>query len=55
MRDRDVITKYLHRLIVTGNARNLIEAPASLTRPVWHTGASHRSEEDGVAAPSGIV
>lgn len=45
MRDRDVVTKYLHRLIETGNARNLIEAPASLTRPDWQPGAAQKGYE----------
>jgi hypothetical protein len=44
MRDRDVIAKYLHRVIENGNARIGIEALTTVTRPVWLTNAKEGLE-----------
>jgi len=35
MRDRDVVSKYLHRIIENGNARTGIEAFTSVSHPAW--------------------
>ncbi|HEY2861903.1 MAG TPA: hypothetical protein VGJ21_26115 [Terracidiphilus sp.] len=45
MRDRDVVAKYLHRIIENGNARTGIEAVASVTRPAWPSGAAQKGFE----------
>ncbi|KRQ01278.1 hypothetical protein AOQ73_18155 [Bradyrhizobium pachyrhizi] len=40
MRDRDVVAKYLHRIIENGNARTGIEAATAVTRPLWLSNAA---------------
>jgi hypothetical protein len=52
MRDRDVVAKYLHRIIENGNARTAIEAPASVTQPV--TVATKKGFESDLWAPLDI-
>lgn len=52
MRDRDVVAKYLHRIIENGNARTAIEAPAAVTQPV--TVATKKGLEKSLWAPLDI-
>jgi hypothetical protein len=50
MRDRDVVSKYMHRIIENGNARTSIEAPATVTSPHWNPGAAKKGSERGAWA-----
>jgi hypothetical protein len=52
MRDRDVVSKYMHRIIENGNARTAIEAPAAVTQPV--TVATKKGFERSLWAPLDI-
>jgi hypothetical protein len=45
MRDRDVVAKYLHRIIENGNARTGIDTVASVARPAWLSGAAQKGFE----------
>jgi hypothetical protein len=45
MRDRDVVAKYLHRIIENGNARTGIDAFASVARPAWPSAADQQGFE----------
>jgi hypothetical protein len=51
MRDRDVVAKYLHRIIENGNARTGIDALASVSRLAWPSGAVQRGFERGARSP----
>ena len=50
MRDRDVVAKYLHRIIENGNARTGVNAFASVTRPAWQSGAAEKGFERNLLA-----
>ena len=52
MRDRDVVAKYLHRIIENGNARTAIEAPTAVNQPV--SVAAKKSSERSIWSPLDI-
>ena len=54
MRDRDVIAKYLHRIVENGNARTGIEAPAAITRPTWVNSAAREGLEGNALRSNAI-